>query len=498
MPVAQRLPYVEILFEKGRNMSRFQIGQLSFLAILGIFVVANQFSGAIDDSQKHLGVLRDKATIFDFGAVGDGKTDDTAAIQKAVDSGIGNIVFPRGTYRLTKTVAIDLDRVGFTSLVGQGTPTIVMTGPGPAFRFVGTHGGTADPTSAKPNVWKNERMPMVEGLAITGEHEQADAIEATGTMQLTVTRTNIRGVRHGVHLIERNRNVLIANCHIYHNTGAGVYLDHVNLHQTNINGCHISYNGAGGVVVRGGEVRNVHINGCDIEANMAKDGPPSANVWFDCADGSIAEAAIVGCTIQHESKSAHSANIRVQGQGVFLRKGEKVVVNCGHITIADNVLSDVKVNIELRGARGVTIVGNTFWQGYEHNLLVEDCSQIVVGPNAMERNPMYGYTTEANNAVVFRNSRDCTLSGMHVHNVQQSEAGIVLENCQRFNVTNCTVLDCEGGGLLLKQVQNSRVSDCLIRDDRAMPEKNACLRVLGGSGNMVVDNLTSDESTPTK
>jgi len=240
---------------------------------MSLFVLAIPFLGAREDaSQKTLAASGDKVTVIDFGAVGNGKADDTVALQKAVDAGVGNIFFPRGIYRVSKTILIDLNRVGFTSLVGQGTATVVMTGPGPAFRFVGTHGGTADPSSAKPDVFTNQRMPMVEGLAITGEHAQADAIEATGTMQLTVTRTHIRGVRHGIHLVERNRNVLIANCHIYHNTGAGIYLDRVNLHQTNINGCHISYNGAGGVVVRGGEVRNVHITGCDIEANMSKKG----------------------------------------------------------------------------------------------------------------------------------------------------------------------------------------------------------------------------------
>jgi len=31
-----------------------------------------------------------------FGAVGDGTADDTAAIQKAVDSSAGNLQFPRG------------------------------------------------------------------------------------------------------------------------------------------------------------------------------------------------------------------------------------------------------------------------------------------------------------------------------------------------------------------------------------------------------------------
>jgi hypothetical protein len=44
-----------------------------------------------------------------------------------------------------------------------------------------------------------------------------------------------------IHLVKRDRNVIVADCHIYNNTGAGIFLDAVNLHQTNIHGNHISY-----------------------------------------------------------------------------------------------------------------------------------------------------------------------------------------------------------------------------------------------------------------
>src|SRR5262245_52590167 len=45
------------------------------------------------------------------GAKGDGEADDAAAVQKAIDSGAGAIRFGKGTYRLTRTVAIPLDKV---------------------------------------------------------------------------------------------------------------------------------------------------------------------------------------------------------------------------------------------------------------------------------------------------------------------------------------------------------------------------------------------------
>jgi hypothetical protein len=432
-------------------------------------------------------------TVRDFGAVGDGQADDTAAIQRAVDSQIGGVRFPKGTYRLTKPVVIDLDRAGFTSLAGDGTARVVMAGAGPAFRFVGTHEGTAGPETFKPNVWERQRMPLVDGLAITGDHAEADGIEATGTMQLTVTRTHIRGVRHGIHLTVRNRNVLIADCHIYHNRGIGIFLDQVNLHQINVAGSHISYCAGGGIVSRGGNVRNLHIGTCDIESNMSTNTPPTANVLLDSTGGSIGEVAITGCTIQHNNPSPDSANIRILGQGTDASVSRRTGLPStqeGNVTIGDNVLSDVQVNIHLKNARGVTITGNTFWQGYQHDLLVEDSTAVVVGPNAFDRNPRYSYgnTAEANNGIVFRNSRDCTLTGLHVNGVWRKPAALVIEDCARFNITGCTILDSDNAGLLLRNVTHSRVSDCLIRDDRPDAASES-IQVTGGAGNLIVHNL---------
>jgi hypothetical protein len=428
-------------------------------------------------------------TVLDFGAKGDGATDDAAAIQALIDAKAGSIRFPAGTYRITRPLVVELDRVGFTSLVGDGTARLIMAGPGPAIRFTGTHGGTASPESVKDEVWQRQRMPVVAGLAIVGEHAEADGIEAVGTMQLTIRGVHIRKCRHGIHLVERNRNVLIDACHIYENSGCGVYLDRVNLHQTNISASHISYCGGGGIVARGGDVRNIHIAGCDIEANMSPQGAATANVLLDCAEGSVAEVAITGCTIQHTKDAPESANIRIIGRGFMNRRGERLPFNCGHVTIGDNVLSDVQTNIHLAGARGVTIVGNTFWQGYTHNLLVEDSLEVVVGHNLMERNPLYGYTAEAKNAVVFRNCKDCTVQGLHVHHVIQSDAGVVLDRCDRLHLTGCTILDCDNAALLAKDCTRCRIAGNLLRDDREGAKVDQpLLRITGGRANDVQEN----------
>ncbi|AUS02786.1 pectin lyase fold/virulence factor [Vibrio phage 2.275.O._10N.286.54.E11] len=58
--------------------------------------------GNVFDSEDAVGVINVK----DFGAVGDGVTDDTEAIQAALDTQEENILFPEGTYLVSNTLTI--------------------------------------------------------------------------------------------------------------------------------------------------------------------------------------------------------------------------------------------------------------------------------------------------------------------------------------------------------------------------------------------------------
>ena len=62
----------------------------------------------------------DQVTVADFGAVGDGATDDSSSIQAAVDAGTGEVVLQAGkVYRIS--TAIEIENASNFALVGNGS-----------------------------------------------------------------------------------------------------------------------------------------------------------------------------------------------------------------------------------------------------------------------------------------------------------------------------------------------------------------------------------------
>ena len=106
--------------------------------------------------------------VKDFGAVGNGMHDGTKAILEAVthcDDGL--VVFPKGQYRIAKTIEINLSQTGRIGLTGKGgSATIIMNGKGVAFLINGSHDGRSDPNSISEEVWKNRKLmsyPKLKG-----------------------------------------------------------------------------------------------------------------------------------------------------------------------------------------------------------------------------------------------------------------------------------------------------------------------------------------------
>lgn len=422
-----------------------------------------------------------------FGAVGDGTTDDTEAITHAAAQGDGMLHFPPGTYRITQPIEIKLTKHGPLGIEGTGgTARIIMTGQGPAFRLTGTHGGTGDPGSRRGNVASHQRMPTIRNIEVEGAHTEADGFELIETMQSVFEGVMVTRCRHGIHLIKRNRNVLISHCHIYFNTGVGIYLNGVNLHQINIASSHISYNRLGGIRLEESEVRNLQITGNDIEYNNHRshetEPEPTAEIYIDTSTegASVNEVTIASNTIQ-ATDSPEGANIRIKEKSDTSRPP-------GLFAISGNIIGSQENNVHLTGCYGIAIAGNCIYSCKQNNLLIENSKLINVSGNTFRRHtPKYG------TGVSFAQCTDITFTGCAIHD--ETEEGqpdlpalLRLNNCKRINITGSQFINGLVG-IAASNTHHTLISSNTIHDERKKPiAQNGIQFDNTGEGNLAANN----------
>jgi hypothetical protein len=450
-------------------------------------------------------------SVKDFGARGDGIADDTDAIIAAVKGSLNGLVnFPRGSYRITRTIDIVLSEYGTLSLTGNGASSrVIMDGKGPAFRFIGSHHGASNPPSVTPGIWQKERMPMVYNLEIVGLHPEANGLEFSHTMQMVVRNVLIRNVHHGIVLSSLNRNVLITDCHIYDNSGIGIFLKAVNLHQIIISDNHISFNQLGGIKASSNSnIRNLQITGNDIEYNYrtniqvkeysarvgkAPEVPVSAEIWIDCTEGgSICEGTISGNTIQGTPKPG-SANILFTGP-----TGDNQVI--GQWSITGNHLSNQMINIHLNHTHGISITGNTFNNGDERNIVISNSLNVILSANIFDHNVdgirNFNPTGDpyAPGGITISESRNVVLGDNIIYGVKSNSgkpgSAIFVSESREILIRGCLISDPKDRGIRINNSQNVFVTDCRIYEEKPSPYMISAIELTGiCTGSVIRNNI---------
>lgn len=171
--------------------------------------------------------------VRDYGAVGDGVADDTAAIQAAIDAtaNLGTVFFPKGTYKITDTIdiiyndvwqAVNLLGVGNGSKIdwrgGNGKPMIHTRGPG-------TNGSGF---YAKPYI---EKLQLY-GNAFTGDpYTNVTGVQVgdtpqnvfSGVCNFTLRDCLIRHTTIGIAIFYESDECVIEGNYIERFTGYGIY-----------------------------------------------------------------------------------------------------------------------------------------------------------------------------------------------------------------------------------------------------------------------------------
>jgi hypothetical protein len=196
-------------------------------------------AGAVN--RPFIAKLQESISVLDFGAIGNGITDDTVAIQAAIDSlsGIGIVKFPKGTYKVSATInLVDKPNV---SLIGEGFT---------ASKLVATASFTGTILLDMQNVSSTYgASSVISGLYLSGSAGCTTGIKQNYSTLSTLSDLYVQDFStHGIYsdngYVDYWQSIKLQGC------GVGFYLNGAN-HASSYNNIHISNSTVGACAISG-------------------------------------------------------------------------------------------------------------------------------------------------------------------------------------------------------------------------------------------------------
>lgn len=347
--------------------------------------------------------------VRDFGAVGDGRTDDTEAVVRAVSAAVpGDTVrFADGTYLLD---AVDLGRHGSPALTLEGGPRALIR-KHPAGRFDATNGGhvffdaSSDGGSDGLRI-RDLRFDLSRGAARPGDTVSALFLSRVRGLEVSGC-TFSGGIEEGLKLY-KCQDVRITDCLFERIRNNGVQI-------------HAPPSGADGYTgARPNQGwRNVQVRRCtfrEIDDGMggAMEGQGvtfnSTDPEVECASGQVVDCDFEGCVRGIWAEVNH-AGVVVRDLAFSLnRVSMSVAIGAGVVGVEDAVISDneirdtVATTVASDALAGIVVSGSaaprprSMRVRVERNRVVDDR-----GGGALMRH-----------GILVRNAEDVTLEGNEV------------------------------------------------------------------------------------
>lgn len=238
---------------RGMNLRR-----LGMMALIGCFSLLSHYPTSYGNERRpFIAELRwekrsDWMDVRDFGAKGDGRTDDTEAIQKALDAMEygSTLFFPPGAYVITRTLILHSSgqRIIGGALIGCGKSTrIVWDGPAdPGIPMLLIKSGMCHIGRYIGIVWDGR------GKAGVGIEHRSDNFE-TEVLHFNEAFLNFTnsGIKIGAG-VQQSAEMRIENC-LFENCETGIAYLNFNDYDITINGCEFRECGVG--------IRDNHGNG---------------------------------------------------------------------------------------------------------------------------------------------------------------------------------------------------------------------------------------------
>ncbi|WP_298472120.1 hypothetical protein [uncultured Psychrobacillus sp.] len=299
----------------------------------------------------------DYIEIHKFGAIGDGKTDDTLAFRKASkERGIISLESGK-TYLISKTIFLDLSTI--KGIQGNNAK-ILVRGDIPAFHLTGNK--LEDGAEPPSNVGlEDEFSAVIEGLHVYSNNHQGTALVLDGSFGVNISNSHFYSLKKGIELINKNRNVIFTENQIWDMADYAIHYNNTNTHQSIITNNHISYAKIA-ILFENGDVHNTQLNSNDIEVGHSENDNTlnAVKVIASEVNSQFSQAQIVGNTIE-DHFHAKEGLLNFYAETFDPSKiGTDDVPYIGMVELVGNEFSGSSKAVVLENSNDLIVNGNTF------------------------------------------------------------------------------------------------------------------------------------------
>jgi hypothetical protein len=411
-----------------------------------------------------VGKIKREVNIEDFGAIGDGKTDNTEAFKKAFGNGGVKVQIPEGTF-VTKEIRLP----SWTYLVGQGKgiSTIKLHDNAPisarlvtnANHWLGNHHLFIEAMSLD---WNVERLKNVEKTSSGGNHSSC----LTFAHVLYGWVRNVEAINPGLHCFDVTSTR-------YNYSGDGyrarrgskyVWLDHLNGYGFGDDG--ITTHHSDSVLIT-----NCHM--CDPSGRAHQKGRSNSN-GIEIDDGSKDILLVNNSTARcfggveikaHEDSSAAS-NVQIVGH---LSVNDNRSYNFRHIGHHKQADPESKTAYNIKAANLISVApifSDLYWDSHPRGLVVSAYKNVVINNFLLVGDPNYDYKGNPVIAIQYR-ARNVVLNNLTMKNFKTAGVDIkVFGGNQRADhiwISNSKIVNSAKEGISIgKGIKNIKISQVQV------------------------------------
>ncbi len=374
-------------------------------------------------------------SVKEYGAIGDGVTDDTAAIQAALDAAVRRTVcLPMGTYKITSTLDVD----GSTSIFGYGFNSRIEAYGCDAFN-VSTTGVLAS------TEWANFAITGVPGSGKIAIKCMGTATSGEFTAGVVFSNLYIQDFGYGIFL-RSSTQCVIRDCAI-NRVWVGISLEGQNINTT-IDRCHISFDFFAEGTIGGGGISQTNSTG--IYVSSAFDYDPGGITEKSPEDIRIINNLIHGFDTGIDFHTCLYATVIACDIDGIIKNGIVFTVKLGGLTVRDCWIALTGTSA-LYGIYGVAVdTANN-----QPVLIAHNRFSAINSPHASSIG-VYAHTKQWN--II---TRDNYFSGFQTNDVRYDggqDGTIEYNSCASTDPTNSIVITNSSGS---NKVANNKIAGIL-------------------------------------